>query len=316
MKNIYKKYQALIGADKNFVSSDNHVQVTGDPASLLIRDRLVSDKPVMIGRFGATELSCIMNYYFTRGSILKNVSNIVTGIPYFLNYKKSLVEDINVLSGVFPATTKNIDRFCEMYLADTPEIDILGSWLNYEKYLFKYLPENNVRIQLEDLSPFNHSEPWSKALEGKKVLVIHPFEDSIISQYKKRELLFANKDVLPAFELKTIKAVQSFANNQTEYKDWFEALDHMTGQIAKTDFDIAILGCGAYGMPLAARIKRMGKKAIHIGGAVQCLFGIKGKRWEIPYYNFQQKFYNDYWVRPMESEKPKNAAKIEGSTYW
>ena len=27
------------------------------------------------------------------------------------------------------------------------------------------------------------------------------------------------------------------------------------------------LGCGAYGFPLAAHVKRMGKKAIHMGGS-------------------------------------------------
>ena len=27
-------------------------------------------------------------------------------------------------------------------------------------------------------------------------------------------------------------------------------------------------------------------------------------------------FKNDYWVRPLESEKPNNSEKVEGSTYW
>ena len=54
----------------------------------------------------------------------------------------------------------------------------------------------------------------------------------------------------------------------------------MQKEIDKIDFDIAILGCGAYGYPLASYIKSIGKKAIHIGGATQLIFGIKGKRWE------------------------------------
>ena len=313
---IYSKYQKLIGADQNFMVSNVNVQVTGEAASELIRKKLTGDAPVMIGRFGSTELSIILNYYFIKGTILENTVNILKGIPYFFNYKRGLLEDINVISGVFPVDAKTIDRFCEVYLDDASQIDILGSWLSYEKYLFKYMNKDSVRVQLEDLSPFNHTSPWSKALEGKKILVIHPFENSIISQYRKRELLFPNKDVLPEFELKTIKAVESFANSKTHYKDWFEALDDMTEQINKTDFDIAILGCGAYGMPLAARIKRMGKKAIHIGGAVQCLFGIKGKRWEVPVYNYQERFYNEHWVRPMAAETPKGAGKVEGATYW
>ncbi|MEO5682382.1 MAG: hypothetical protein ABIQ88_07050 [Chitinophagaceae bacterium] len=316
MAKIFQKYQQLIGADKDFMVSNDNVQVTGEEASALIAQRLLADKPVMIGRFGSTELSTLLNYYFIKGSLFSNISNLVKGIPYFFHFKNGLVHDMNVISGFFPADVKNLERFCEMYLEDIPEIDILGSWLSYEKHLFKYMNKDHVRIQLEDLSPFNHAHPWSKALEGKKVLVVHPFEESIINQYKKRELLFQNPDVLPAFDLKIVRAVQSNGNSETVYKDWFEALDYMTEQIAKSDFDIAILGCGAYGMPLAARIKRMGKKAIHVGGAVQCMFGIKGKRWEIPFYNFQQKFYNEHWVRPLETEKPKDALKVEAAAYW
>lgn len=313
---IYLKYQQLIGADKSFRVSDRNVQVTGDAAAELISQKLLMDQPAMIGRFGATELNCILNYHFIKGGIVRNFSNLVKGIPFFMNYKKGLISDIELISGFFPPTISNIERFCEMYLDDAGQVDILGSWLSYEKYLFSYLPPDHVRIQLEDLSPFNHSHPWSKALEGKKVMVVHPFEESIISQYRKRLLLFNNKDVLPEFDLQVVKAVQSGGNTKTTFKDWFEALDFMTDEIAKKDFDIAILGCGAYGMPLAARIKRMGKKSIHIGGAVQCLFGIKGKRWEIPFYNYQEKFYNEHWVRPMESEKPKDPSKVEGGTYW
>ena len=60
----------------------------------------------------------------------------------------------------------------------------------------------------------------------------------------------------------------------------------MVKEIEKKDFDIALIGAGAYGMPLAYKIKKMGKKAIHIGGSLQCLFGIKGSRWEAPVYNY------------------------------
>lgn len=45
----------------------------------------------------------------------------------------------------------------------------------------------------------------------------------------------------------------------------------------KIDYDICLIGCGAYGFPLAAHAKRKGKKAVHLGGALQLLFGIKGK---------------------------------------
>ena len=80
----------------------------------------------------------------------------------------------------------------------------------------------------------------------------------------------------------------------------------------KHDFDICLLGCGAYGFPLAAHVKRLGKKAVHIGGALQLLFGIKGRRWDREFSSI----YNDAWVRPEENEKPRNANSVEGGCYW
>ena len=82
----------------------------------------------------------------------------------------------------------------------------------------------------------------------------------------------------------------------------------------KIDFDVALIGCGAYGFQLACRIKQMGKIAIHMGGSLQTLFGITGKRWENNKY--MQSLLNDYWVYPKESDRPKGLEKVEGGCYW
>lgn len=64
---------------------------------------------------------------------------------------------------------------------------------------------------------------------------------------------------------------------------------------------------------------QMGKKAIHLGGGTQLLFGIKGKRWEGRYHGDDTRFadlFNEYWTYPSENEKPQNAEKVEGGCYW
>ena len=53
----------------------------------------------------------------------------------------------------------------------------------------------------------------------------------------------------------------------------------MIKEIQMQEFDLCLIGCGAYGLPLAAAVKKMGKQAIHIGGSLQLLFKIKGKCW-------------------------------------
>ena len=117
-------------------------------------------------------------------------------------------------------------------------------------------------------APWLFKNPWTKWLRGKKVLVVHPFVESISHQYdNNRARLFDNPDVLPEFEsLTCIKAVQTQAGEKCQFVDWFEALDYMKGQIDKCDYDVDIIGCGAYGMSLAAHVKRQGKVSLHRAG--------------------------------------------------
>jgi hypothetical protein len=170
-------------------------------------------------------------------------------------------------------------------------------------------------VPLESLEPYYHTEPWSKALQGKRVLVVHPFAESISEQYEKRRgTLFKNEDVLPEFRLHTLKAVQSIAGEPTRFATWFEALESMKSSMDSIDYDICIIGAGAYGLPLAAHAKRSGKQAVHMGGAVQILFGIKGRRWDED--EIVSSFYNDTWVRPKVSETPHAHNTVEDGCYW
>ena len=182
-----------------------------------------------------------------------------------------------------------------------------------------------IENRIGDLQPWNVADlkgsvkPWTAALSGKKVLVIHPFTTSIEKQYEKnRTKIFRDlqiEDMLPKFELITLKAVQSMGNSVVGFQDWFVALNYMVEECRKIDFDVALIGCGAYGFPLAAEIKRMGRIAIHLGGVTQLLFGIRGKRWD-GYGGVYKKMMNEYWVRPSVEEKIKDCDKIENACYW
>ena len=193
---------------------------------------------------------------------------------------------------------------------------MLSVWFNFmEDYVYScYGPQKQQCIYLKTLEPFWFDRPWSSALEGKRVLVIHPFEETIRQQYEKRKELFKDPQVLPEFDLITLKAVQSIGGKSDKFSSWFDALEWMYQQAMAIDFDIALIGCGAYGFPLAAKIKNAGKMAIHMGGVTQLLFGIKGGRWDArPGY---VSLYNENWCRPSSAEKPKDASQVENACYW
>jgi hypothetical protein len=221
-------------------------------------------------------------------------------------------------AGFFPLDDKSLDAFAEMYLEHIPQVDLMGVWFNqYEDVICNtYCPDAEL-VDLDCLEPFRFSAPWSALLAGQKVLVVHPFVESIRKQYtEKRRLLFPSPDVLPDFDLKTIKSVQSIAGAKVEFATWFDAYRSMCDQIAKVKFDYCLIGAGAYGLPLASFVKQMGKRAIHLGGVTQILFGIKGKRWEREYAHTTAKLFNEHWVRPLPSETPPNKSEIERGCYW
>lgn len=272
-----------------------------DKDTQIIWQMLESDKPCMISRFGSTELQTLCYIKF---------------FPFSLPLKKRTFYNIQYASGFFPVTLENLKKFYALYKQDVKELNLLVSW-RIEELLFRGWLKDKEYVRKTTLDNFyQHEHPWTSALKGKKVLVVHPFAETIEEQYNKnREKLFANKEILPEFaNLETVKAVQSVAGNVVGYDSWFDALEWMKNEIDKKDFDVALLGCGAYAMPLAAHIKRMGKKAIHMGGILQFLFGIKGKRYiENPE---TAKYINEYFVSPSVADRPKLAEKVEGGCYW
>jgi hypothetical protein len=81
------------------------------------------------------------------------------------------------------------------------------------------------------------------------------------------------------------------------------------------DFDIAMVGCGGFGMPISAYInEELHKSVIYFGGALQLLFGIMRNRWESsPEIN---KHVNSYWVKTLPVDIPNNIQYCERGCYW
>ena len=94
------------------------------------------------------------------------------------------------------------------------------------------------------------------------------------------------------------------------YASWEEGLEKLTKEVSLKDFDVALIGAGAWSLPLGSRIKKMGKSAIHMGGEMQLLFGIKGKRWA------NTMMYNSSWVTADPDERPINRNSVEDGCYW
>lgn len=264
----------------------------------------------MACRFGNTELQTVVGYLK-----IKYKGHSEEDDAYLEKWFTRLGQG----AGFFPVDYQYLERFSKLILESGANADLLAMWhLNMEDFVIEEFAPNVDLTYLFRLEPWlAPNRPWSAALSGKKVLIIHPFEKSIREQYKKREKLFPGSDILPEFELITLKAVQTICEEKDDrFETWFDALDYMYEKALGIDFDVAIIGCGAYGMPLASKLKSAGKQAIHLGGATQLLFGIKGYRWENNYPTKIATFFNDAWTRALAEETPKNAGTVEKGCYW
>ena len=230
--------------------------------------------------------------------------------------EQSFIDKLRRHAGVFPPTKENFENFCSIYLDAAREIDLLGLMESpYEKHLVESHIPKGLRCGLGSLEPYLNAVPWSRSLKGLRVLVVHAFADSIARQYREnRGHLFSDPQVLPEFELQCLKAPQTMLGETAGFSCWSEALADLKSRVDAIDFDVAIIGCGAYGLPLGAHIKQRGKVAIHFGGAVQLLFGISGQRWrDKPEF---RAIMRNTWISPSESERPPGWEKIEEGCYW
>ena len=308
-----RKFLFDYSSQKKLIEISN-CELSKEQTNIKIGDFILNKEPFLVGRFGWSELNTLIRFErFRQMNTFEKIFEWSTTNRYpFSN--KCLLNEIHVKAGFYPVNEISLEKFREIMLVTMQEIDILGSWINGENNYLQFMKKIDF-CKLEFLEPYFCENPWSKHLKNKKVLVIHPFTETIKNQYQKnRESIFLNREVLPEFDLKLMKTSFTNKGELVKHENWFENLESMFTQAISFEFDIAIIGCGSYGLPLAAKLKQYGKQAIHLGGATQLLFGIKGKRWtENPFFD---NLFNSYWVYPSKDELPITASQIDNGCYW
>jgi len=266
-----------------------------------IRHHLKNDKLFAAGKIGATEIK-ILYYYF-----LQNKPEENTFHEGYIN------------SGIFPKTLETFNYFCETYIESIKCLDLAPKWnglvKQFEIDLYNKINPKCYNTPLEHLEPYYFDNPWTEFLKDKTVLVISPFTKSIELQYSKMAKIWNNK-ITNNFELKTIKFPFSIgiSDEMKQWNSFKDCLEYFKNEIDKVKFDFCILGAGAYALPLCAHIKSKNISSLHLGGATQILFGIKGSRWD----NMDKvsRFFNEHWIRPSADEIPSKHKINEGGCYW
>lgn len=150
---------------------------------------------------------------------------------------------------------------------------------------------------------FNYTK-WYKMLENKSVLLINSFAPLMVEQYENGNLHKLDQNFPKLRNIYGYRTPYTFFNNGP-HDNFFETLDEIISSINKISFDIAIIGCGAYGCLIADAIHK-NKIAICIGSRVSHMFGVNPEMRD-----------NNLWISSIPKEYiPDNYKKIEGGRYW
>lgn len=283
-----------------------------------------------IVRLGSTETSLLFLTFLSKNydldkDLKKHVSKYIMSCVNWL-YSTSGYYDKSVKGDHFnfdvTALTKNYFSFikhlelavedCEITQIFVHE-GLVMSLLNVHKNDF--IKKYNIKT----LSILNGTEFQDriddifKMMDNKKVLAISSFDGLIKKQFESGNLKKIYKNYPNIIQLETVKSPYCFHNNGP-HENYFETLDYLFDQIKNTDFDIAVLGCGAYGHMLCHKIHtELKKDAIYVGGSIQTLFGIISSREK----EHGKIVYDENWISEIPKEyRPNNYKLIENGCYW
>jgi hypothetical protein len=217
-------------------------------------------------------------------------------------------------AGIRPRSPALYRRFAELFCRSIPAIDYLGVWKTANEYaLLRNLPKLPGFFEGEFLSPtMQHTPHWVESLDGRRVLVLSPFQTSIERQLERIDRVWENRGWKWRAEFRVVRF--PFLIDEDCPESWTDVWDEMLAIVQETSYDVALLGCGGLGMPLAAAAKSAGRIGIQMGGLLQLLFGIYGRRHLKQ--DWHSRWINDSWVRPTPGETPKTAWRVEDGCYW
>ena len=122
-----------------------YVELFDQQANDLVYKTLREGRPCMISKFGTTELNAVVTDLVTSGALSWAVLKKFFQGELSLSRVQSILQ-LQKLSGFFPVSPDYGRKFCERVVDDIPEIDILGSYIENEKYVSQYMHCKRINL--------------------------------------------------------------------------------------------------------------------------------------------------------------------------
>lgn len=232
-----------------------------------------------------------------------------------------------VQMGIFPSDKEAMLAYGELHARASADLDFIGLvGGRLEADLLEQLQLSGQTISLLELEP-DRSIPdqsdqcYLPVLRDQRVLLISSIAELLCAR--------ANADTFEAVWAKTgkrwfaptqVTALQfpyTYAHDtQCRFGSSQNLLHWILEQINPAEFDVALIAGSSLGIPIAAAIKAMDRCAIALGGSLQVLFGVGGKRWWTD-ANWQRDYITPAWVSvPAELVPKVDGLFVDDGAYW
>jgi hypothetical protein len=239
-------------------------------------------------------------------------------------FERMLTAQALLTAGIFPPDAAFHRRFETGYAEAVRSLDCVGVDPRFLPSSLEVLGFHEVEgdvMRWWDQEPDHRSagDDWLGHLRGRRLLLVSPFA-SLLARRATRETFEAVWASIgkPWFAPAHVDALEfPFGWSPSTWKRFPTALDlleDIASRVAGRDFDVAIVGAGGLGIPIAAFVKGLGRVGISLGGFVQPLFGIAGERWR-GYEDWQRAgIFNDAWIELPPEYHPGPGETLED--YW
>lgn len=231
-------------------------------------------------------------------------------------------------SGVFPPEPGFYRRFAEFHAGCTRRLDCVGvaqNALAQTRALLEFHDIGGALIDYVEQEP-DRSTPaadercYLPHFAGARLLLVSPFAELLCGRATAEtfEAVWARtgKRWFHPASVEAVEFPYGFEPETHErYGTCLDLLDEVASNMAAHEYDVALIGAGALGIPLAASARDSGKVAISLGGHLQVLFGVLGERWRND-REWRERYINDAWVDMPARYRPDPLHVDPGADYW
>jgi len=230
--------------------------------------------------------------------------------------------------GIFPAAMEFYPRFDAFWVEHLRQLDCIGLFPTLMKPNLRILRHYAVagrRIDYHDQepdrsSPSREQDCYLPLFAGRRLLLVCPFADLLRERATRAtfEAVWAKtgKRWFEPASVDSLEIPYGFARStQVRYPTVIDLYERITADLDAKRFDIALVAAAGLAVPIASHLKRRGHLAIDLGGHLQVLFGVLGKRWR-DRVDWRERYITDAWIDMPARYRPEETGVCDDGAYW